>query len=98
MTLDLRRFTAADLENLVALDSDPEVMFYITGGQTTSREEIETEVLPAFIRGGFWVAEVDGQFAGWFHLRPEDALERELGIGWLAATGVRDWPRRAAAC
>lgn len=79
MTLELRRFTAADLENLVALDSDPEVMFYITGGQTTSREEIETEVLPAFIRGGFWVAEVDGQFAGWFHLRPEDALERELG-------------------
>ncbi len=79
MTLQLRRFTAADLENLVALDSDPQVMFYITGGQTTSRDEIETEVLPAFIRGGFWAAEVDGQFAGWFHLRPEGALEPELG-------------------
>ena len=34
--LVLRRFTEADVDNLVELDSDPEVMRYITG-QPTSR-------------------------------------------------------------
>ena len=47
--LVLRRFTAADVDNLVELDSDPEVMDYITGGRVTSREEIQNEVLPAFL-------------------------------------------------
>jgi RimJ/RimL family protein N-acetyltransferase len=61
--LILREFTADDGDLLVDLDSDPEVMFRITGGRATSREEIEGEVLPAFLnyyaRGnefGFWAA------------------------------------------
>ena len=41
--LTLRRFTIDDVDLLVELDSDPEVMFWITGGRTTSREEIETD-------------------------------------------------------
>ena len=64
---------------LVRLDSDPEVMRFVTGGIPTSREEIETEVLPAFLgyyqrfEGyGFWAAveKSTGEFLGWFHLRP----------------------------
>jgi len=47
--LILRRFTAADLDILVELDADPEVMFHITGGMPTSREETEEDVLPAFL-------------------------------------------------
>jgi RimJ/RimL family protein N-acetyltransferase len=47
--LVLRRFTSADADNLVSLDADPDVMRYITGGIPTSREEIENEVLPAFL-------------------------------------------------
>jgi len=47
--LVLRRFTRADADNLVSLDADPDVMRYITGGIPTSREEIENEVLPAFL-------------------------------------------------
>ncbi len=68
----LRRFTPNDLEDLVALDSDPEVMFFITGGRATPREEIERTVLPAFIAGGYWAAveKASGHFIGWFHLRP----------------------------
>jgi hypothetical protein len=46
--LVLRRFTAADLDNLVELDSDPDVMRYITGGRPTPCEEVRDEVLPAF--------------------------------------------------
>jgi len=45
----LRRFTVADADDLVELDSDPEVMRFITGGRPTPREEIVSEVLPAFL-------------------------------------------------
>ena len=61
--LVLRRFTMTDADDLVNLDADPDVMRYITGGVPTSRDEIETEVLPAFLdyyqryEGfGFWAA------------------------------------------
>ena len=48
--LVLRRFTEADVDLLAGLDSDPDVMRYITGGRPTSREEIRDDVLPAFLR------------------------------------------------
>jgi RimJ/RimL family protein N-acetyltransferase len=89
--LTLRRFTMDDLDNLVALDGDPEVMHFITGGRTTSREELETDFLPAFLSYyerfdgyGFWAAieKPTGDFLGWFHFRPPPdapADEPELG-------------------
>ena len=59
--LVLRRFTEDDVDDLVALDGDPEVMRFITGGRQTPRREIENGVLPAFLRYyerfagyGFW--------------------------------------------
>jgi RimJ/RimL family protein N-acetyltransferase len=87
----LRSFTDADVDNLVELDSDPEVMFFINGGRPTPREEIEHDVLPRFLRYhrdggqfGFWAAieKSSGRFLGWFHFRartdgPPD--EPELG-------------------
>lgn len=87
----LRRFTAADVDLLVELDSDPAVMRYITGGRPTPRHEIEDDVLPAFLAHydrwagfGFWAAieKATGEFLGWFHLRPHDGAapdEPELG-------------------
>ena len=45
----LRRFTMADADDLVRLDADPDVMRFVTGGVPTSRDEIENEVLPAFL-------------------------------------------------
>ena len=44
--LVLRRFTADDVDLLVELDSDPEVLRYVTGGPPTPREEIEGDILP----------------------------------------------------
>jgi hypothetical protein len=44
--LSMTRLTAAHLEDLVRLDSDPEVMRYINGGIPTPREQVETEILP----------------------------------------------------
>ena len=77
--LTLRRFTAADEDNLVSLNSDPEVMRYITGGQPTSREQIRDAIIPFHLAAygkhpgfGTWAADDigTGQFLGWFHLRP----------------------------
>ena len=47
--LVLRRFTEEDIDNLVELDSDPEVMHYINGGKPTSRDEVENDILPALL-------------------------------------------------
>lgn len=89
--LILRKFTMADVDNLVELDSDPDVMFHITGGLRTSREEIETDYLPRYIDYyrkhpgyGFWavIEKQSGDFVGWFHFRPapdHPADEPELG-------------------
>lgn len=87
----LRPFTADDLDDLVGLDADPVVMHFVTGGLPTSRQELEDEVLPAFIGPrdrpdhlGYWAAQdkATGQFLGWFHFRPGDGHdpdEPELG-------------------
>ena len=89
--LVLRQFTPDDVDNLVELDGDPQVMHFITGGRTTPRDEIESDLLPWFLhyyeggdRYGFWAAieKSTGIFLGWFHFRPEDGQpsdEPELG-------------------
>ena len=89
--LVLRRLTIDDLDAIEALDADPAVMRYITGGPATPREELRDEYFPAWLayyeRGdawGFWAAieRETGAFLGWFHLRPlpeDPADEPELG-------------------
>ena len=90
--LVLRQFTNEDIDNLVELDSDPEVMRFINGGRPTPRDEIENEVLPAFLGYyeryagyGFWAAveRSTGRFIGWFHFRPaEGAPPDEVELGY----------------
>jgi RimJ/RimL family protein N-acetyltransferase len=90
--LILRRLTGDDVDGLVELDSDPEVMRYITGGRATPREEIERELLPAFLNHyrrfegyGFFAAveKETGRFIGWFHFRPEnDDRQDEAELGY----------------
>jgi RimJ/RimL family protein N-acetyltransferase len=84
--LVLRRFTAADVNNLVELDSDPEVMRFLTGGKPTPRNLIEQEYLPRILAYyeryegfGFWAAieRSTGDFLGWFHFRPPDSSRPE---------------------
>jgi RimJ/RimL family protein N-acetyltransferase len=78
----LRRFTEADVDHLVDLDSDPEVMRFLTGGIPTPREAIQNDILPTFLRSyepcpGFGVfaaiGKERGEFLGWFSFRPKDA-------------------------
>lgn len=96
--LVLRRFTMADLDNLVSLDADPDVMHFVTGGIPTTREEIETDILPAFLgyyerhEGyGFWAAieKPTRQFVGWFHFRPRVGASRdEAELGYRLRTSA----------
>jgi RimJ/RimL family protein N-acetyltransferase len=90
--LVLRRFTLADVDNLVSLNADPDVMRFLTGGIPTGRDEIENELLPAFLGYyercdgyGFWAAieKRTGEFLGCFYLTPQEGGapdEVELGF------------------
>jgi RimJ/RimL family protein N-acetyltransferase len=89
--LTLRQFTENDVDSLFDLNSDPEVMRYLTGGRPTPREVLRDEVVPFHLgvyqrldRLGTWAAEssATGEFLGWFHFRPgpdEDITNIDLG-------------------
>jgi RimJ/RimL family protein N-acetyltransferase len=89
--LALRQFTGNDVDNLFNLNSDPEVMRYLTGGRPTPREEIRDQIIPFHLavygrldRLGTWAAEssLTGEFLGWFHFRPgpdSDITNIDLG-------------------
>lgn len=83
------------LELEVELDSDPEVMRYLTGrgrtrAQVTTAHQLRLATADAVPGLGFWVGFVDGQFVGWWLLQPagwgETSLvegEAELGYRML---------------
>jgi RimJ/RimL family protein N-acetyltransferase len=65
--LVLRRFTEDDVDNLVELDSDPEVMRFINGGHGFWAV----------------VEKSTGRFIGWFHFRPvQGAPPDEIELGY----------------
>ena len=90
----LRRFTEDDAGALFDLDSDPEVMRFLSGGPATPREVIEGEILPRFIGyaerfPGFGLGcdrEGRRRFPGWFSLVPTNGPHRR------GRTGLPDAP------
>lgn len=100
--LRLRPLSLADVDDLVALDSDPEVMRYINGGNPTPPEVVEETVRSSL--GYRWVAaeRATQRFVGWFSLRPGTAghelgyrLRREAWRRGLATEGSRALVARA---
>ncbi|MFB9390351.1 GNAT family N-acetyltransferase [Streptomyces coeruleoprunus] len=77
--LTLRAFTSDDLDEVVALDNDPEVMRFLNGGRPVMREEVRERTMPRLLGRGFWVAQARGTGAwlGWFSLEPPAGAE-----GW----------------
>ena len=78
--LILRQLTSDDIDDLVTLDSDPEVMRYINGGVASTREAIAKDFLPYAMSYydrdknlGFWaiIEQQSNDFIGWIFLRPE---------------------------
>ena len=92
--LTIRQFTEDDVDNLFDLNSDPEVMRYLTGGRPIAREKIRDEIIPfhlasynRFDRLGTWAAEsaATGQFLGWLHFCPgagSDADTANVDLGY----------------
>jgi|SRR5579871_891280 len=90
--LFLRAFTRNDVDNLVELDSDPEVLRFINGGTPTPRSEIEERILPWFLsfnarpEGPGFLAAIEkatGEFVGWVSLRAEEGRDaHDLALGY----------------
>jgi RimJ/RimL family protein N-acetyltransferase len=93
----LRRFTEADAGPLAALYGDPRVMRFITP-QPPSPAEVESKILPAYLReyreladglGSFAAIEkATGQLAGRFSLRPANSY----GLAGGTELGYRLYP------
>lgn len=86
--LVLRCFTGDDVDHLYDLNSDPDVMWFLNGGEPTPREEVRDRIVPFFLSFyeqfdglGFWAAErrTTGDFLGWFHFRPTEDSSIDLG-------------------
>jgi RimJ/RimL family protein N-acetyltransferase len=89
----LRPLSADDAGLLHELDSDPEVMRYLSGGPPTPLQAIESRILPGMLAiaaagdgHGAWAAmdHASGAFVGWFMLRPgSDGVSSEAGYRLL---------------
>lgn len=89
----LRRFTEADADNLFALDGDPAVMRFLSGGAATPRDVIQNKILPRFLSSyeryagfGYWAAieKSTSYFLGWFGFHPSDdgGSPDEVALGY----------------
>jgi RimJ/RimL family protein N-acetyltransferase len=93
----LRRFTEADAGSLAALYGDPRVMRFIAP-QPPSLAEVESDILPAYLReyqeladglGSFAAIEkATGQMAGRFSLKPANSY----GLAGGTELGYRLYP------
>ncbi|MCA9515704.1 MAG: GNAT family N-acetyltransferase [Myxococcales bacterium] len=96
--LRLRPIDEGDLDDLLALDGDPEVMRYL--GATPTREDYVAQLIPRMTRwqrepfGYFAAATADDPFIGWFHLRPSVADPAIHELGYRLAR--RAWGRGLA--
>ena len=102
----LRQFLLQDAQLLFELDSDPQVMRFITKGKPRPMRQIEEEILPRLIGyctqtppRGWWAAHLlaNGEFIGWFHLRPDKLQPEEMELGYrLRRLGTGPRHRRFA--
>lgn len=85
----LRPFLETDLQNLIDLDTDPEVMRYIGTGKLSTIDELR-ELIPKLLKRqeswadyGTWMADLpNGDNIGWFTLKPLPQLNNDFEIGY----------------
>ena len=87
----LREFTTEDTPLLVQLDSDPEVMRFISDGRPPDPKDIRDKALPRFLAWhqqsrvfGYWavIEKASGDFIGWFHFRPGKVEADGIELGY----------------
>lgn len=95
--MTLREMTQRDEGNILELNSDPDVMRYLTNGTPSTIDEVKSTLrqIEELLRKhhgrfGFWAAHErkSNQFLGWFHFRPgkvdpENVKKIELGYRFL---------------
>jgi RimJ/RimL family protein N-acetyltransferase len=100
-----REFQETEAQLLFELDSDPEVMRFISNGHPTPLARIQNEIIPKFLNfyrqsppQGFWAAHLldNGDFIGWFHFRPSTlpGAEKDMELGYRLKRNV--WGRSLA--
>jgi RimJ/RimL family protein N-acetyltransferase len=98
-----RPVRVGDCRLLFELDSDPEVMRFISKGEPTPLDRMEKILIPRILGyyrqwrpSAFWVAHLrlSGEFCGWFHLRPDKLDAGEMELGYRLPRGV--WGRGLA--
>jgi RimJ/RimL family protein N-acetyltransferase len=98
-----RRFQDDDAQLLFELDSDPEVMRFISKGKPTPLSRIQNKFIPKFLEDyrrsppeGVWATHLreSGLFIGWFHLRPDRMSAGEMELGYRFQRDV--WGRGLA--
>lgn len=86
-----REFRAGEARLLFELDSDPEVMRFISKGEPTPLVKLEEETLPRILGHyrqspprGCWAVHLrdGGEFIGWFFLRPDKITPEEMELGY----------------
>ena len=96
--LRLRPVSPDDVDRLHALDADPEVMRYVSGGDPTRRDTVSDWIVPrsqaqfASHGTGMWTASLrrGDEFVGWVQLRlPRHSAEQELELSYRIAR--RHW-------
>jgi RimJ/RimL family protein N-acetyltransferase len=101
--LYMRRMQLDDAPVLFELDSDPQVMRYISKGEPTPFLKLQNEILPRILGydafdppQGFWAAHLleGDEFIGWFHLRPDKITPKEMELGYRLKRHV--WGRGLA--
>jgi len=92
-----RQFQATEAHLLFELNSDPEVMRFITKGKPIPLSQLETEIFPRLLGyyrqsppRGQWAAHLrcGGEFIGWFHLRPDRIAPDEMELGYRLKRSV----------
>ena len=79
--LILRPARREDAANLLELDRDPEVRRFVDQPEEPTMPLMEAAIGrvlaidAADARIGFWMAEFEGRFAGWFHMKPPRECE-----------------------
>ena len=87
----LKKFTENDVDLLFELDSDPEVMKYITLGKTKTLNEVKNKFMPRVMQSykngkdyGIFSAYLitNNSFIGWFQFEPDKSIKDAVEIGW----------------
>ena len=87
----LKKFNKNDVDLLHQLDSDPEVMQYITLGKPRSIEDVKNISLPRILNSytnghafGIFAAYVKktDEFIGWFQFEQDKDIDNAIEIGW----------------